>query len=498
VTAPSNETSANPRLAVDPSRADVPRVEPRGFAELGLASSFLRALEAARHHTPTPIQVAAIPAALDGRDVLGCAQTGTGKTAAFALPILQRLTASRRDGAAGARRPIRSLILSPTRELAAQIGDSFTRYGAGAGLRHAVIFGGVGQGPQADALARGVDVLIACPGRLEDLLGQGLVRLDGVEILVLDEADRMLDEGFWPNVRRILRVVPSKRQTMLFSATMPPALEPIIRDVLLDPVRVAVTPVASTPDQVRQWVHFVEQSDKRALLERVLAPHEVERAIVFTRTKHGANRVAEHLVKARIGAEAIHGNKSQNARERALSHFRDGTTRVLVATDIAARGIDVGGITHVVNFDLPADAETYVHRIGRTARAGATGIAISFCSREERADLASIERLIRRRVTIADAPVGPLPSARAAGPSAARPAQDPTPRGDNPRDFRGESHARKPHVHEAAERARPAREAEGKGRQEAAEKGRGEAPARRRRRRSGPGGNRPGPSTNPR
>ncbi len=446
------------------------------FADLGVAPSLLRALEGAAHHVPTPIQVTAIPAALAGRDVLGCAQTGTGKTAAFALPILQHLMAAPPHTG---RRPVRCLVLSPTRELASQIGDSFARYGAGSGLRHAVIFGGVGQGAQVDALGRGVDILVACPGRLDDLLGQRLVQLDKVEKLVLDEADRMLDEGFWPTVRKILRVVPRQRQTMFFSATMPPGLEPIIRELLNDPVRVAVTPVASTPELVRQWVHFVESPDKRALLERVLSPNEVERAIVFTRTKHGANRVAEHLCKARIGAEAIHGNKSQNARERALSHFRDGTTRVLVATDIAARGIDVGGITHVVNFDLPADAETYVHRIGRTARAGAAGTAISFCSREERADLASIERLIRRRVAVASDPN--LSSIQR----------------ESPLDLRGDTHARQPHVHEAAERARPSREAEGKGRQEASQKAGGPT-AGGGRRGSRPRGYRPGPAANSR
>jgi ATP-dependent RNA helicase RhlE len=367
------------------------------FDTLGLAPALLRAIHDLGHTRPTPIQASAIPAGLSGRDILGCAQTGTGKTAAFALPIIQRLAAV---PATRGHTPVRALILSPTRELASQIGESFANYGKYTHLRQAVIFGGVGQNPQVDALRRGVDVLVAAPGRLIDLIGQRLVDLSHVEVLVLDEADRMLDEGFLPAVRRILTMLPRARQTMLFSATMPRDLEPLVRDVLVSPVRVEVTPIASTPDKIEQRIYHVDSKDKRNLLEHLLKQNEIGRALVFTRTKHGANRVAEHLENARIGAMAIHGNKSQNARERALSQFKDGSVKVLVATDIAARGIDVDGITHVVNFDIPVDAESYVHRIGRTARAGRQGVAYSFCSWDERGDLASIERLIRRRVEV--------------------------------------------------------------------------------------------------
>ncbi len=363
------------------------------FEELALLEPLLRAVRAEGYTTPTPIQVQAIPHLLAGRDLCGTAQTGTGKTAAFALPILQRLATTPGQGG------IRALVLSPTRELAAQIGESFRVYGKHLpNLRHTVIFGGVGQFAQERALRAGVDVLVACPGRLNDLIGQGLVRFDRLEVFVLDEADRMLDMGFIHDVRKIIALLPKQRQTLMFSATLPKDIEELAGRILTNPARVSVAPVAATADRVRQSVHFVEKTGKRAALEQILLDPSITRAIVFTRTKHGANRVAEALAKARIGAEAIHGNKSQNARERALASFKRGTIRVLVATDIAARGIDVDGVSHVINFDLPDVAETYVHRIGRTARAGAEGEAISLVDGGERALLRDIERLTRQRI----------------------------------------------------------------------------------------------------
>jgi ATP-dependent RNA helicase RhlE len=375
-----------PSASSDPVRSS--------FDDLGLVPSLLAAVRRAGYLHPTPVQAAAIPSALAGRDVLGCAQTGTGKTAAFVLPILQRLlgTPTPRD-----RRPfVRALVLSPTRELALQIAESVQTYGHGAGLRHVAIFGGVGQGPQVDALRRGVDVLVATPGRLIDLMEQRCVDLSQIEVLVLDEADRMLDQGFIPAIRRIVAKVPRKRQTLFFSATMPDELRPLVAQMLVDPAHVAVTPVASTPDRVDQAVYMVQQHDKRALLHHLLDRGEVTRALVFTRTKHGADRVARQLGEA----AAIHGNKSQNARVRALEGFRTGEIRVLVATDVAARGIDIDDVSHVINYDLPVDPEAYVHRIGRTARAGAAGKALSLCTPEERGQLASIERLIQRRVPV--------------------------------------------------------------------------------------------------
>lgn len=315
--------------------------------------------------------------------------------------------------------PVRALILTPTRELAAQIGDSFATYGRNLRLRHTVIFGGVGQLSQEQALARGPEIVVATPGRLLDLAQQRKINLQDIEIFVLDEADRMLDMGFIHDVRRVIALLPTKRQTLFFSATMPPDIIELSSRILTDPARVAVTPIASTAEKVEQKVFFVERSNKRALLERVLGDPTIERALVFTRTKHGANRVAEQLDRARIGAEVIHGNKSQNARERALENFKRGTTRVLVATDIAARGIDVEGISHVINFDLPDVPESYVHRIGRTARAGASGIAFSFCDREEMAMLGAIERLIRTRI-----PVDAQHPAQRMGPPSPEPAQE--------------------------------------------------------------------------
>ena len=366
------------------------------FEELKLIDPLLRAVHAEGYTEPTPIQVQAIPHVLEGKDLLGCAQTGTGKTAAFALPILQRLSAAPRTD-----RSIRVLVLAPTRELATQIGESFRAYGRNTGLKQTVIFGGVGQNPQVDAVRRGVDILVATPGRLLDLMGQGFVKLDRIEVLVLDEADRMLDMGFIHDVRRIINAVPRKRQTLLFSATMPHEIQQLANNILVNPVSVAVTPVASTVEMIQQSVFFVEKQDKAPLLEDLLRDKTVKRVLVFTRTKHGANKVVKQLSNARVMAEAIHGNKSQTARERALANFKSGATRVLVATDIAARGIDVENITHVINYDLPNEPETYVHRIGRTARAGASGFAWSFCDTDEREYLRDIERLIRLHVPVA-------------------------------------------------------------------------------------------------
>jgi ATP-dependent RNA helicase RhlE len=381
------------------------------FDTLGLAAPLVRAVADAGYSTPTPIQLKAIPHVLAGRDVLGCAQTGTGKTAAFALPILHLLS-----GAAGPSK-VRCLVVTPTRELALQIEESFRDYGRHTRLRHAVIFGGVGQDKQVAALRRGVDILVATPGRLLDLMSQRLVSLGEVSILVLDEADRMLDMGFIHDVKRIIAAVPKQRQTLFFSATMPQEIRALVNSILTDPVRVDVAPVTATADKVSQRVFHVDKGNKRALLVHVLSSPEVSRAIVFARTKSGANRVAKHLVAERIAAEVIHGNKSQNARERALGAFKSGQTRVLVATDIAARGIDVDEISHVVNFELPNVPETYVHRIGRTARAGASGMALSFCDHEERPFLRDIERTIRQQIPVEDGhpfPQGRTPVAEAA------------------------------------------------------------------------------------
>ena len=367
------------------------------FSTLGIAEPLCRALNAENYTTPTPIQTQAIPLLLAGRDLLGIAQTGTGKTAAFVLPILQRLAAEPVQGP----RPIRALILAPTRELALQIGERTQAYGRHLGLRHTVILGGVGQGPQVKALGSGVDILIATPGRLLDLLGQRHARLDKVSHLVLDEADRMLDMGFIRDVRRIVGLLPKARQSLLFSATMPADVARLAGEMLRDPARVEVTPQTITVERIDQKVYLVETAAKRGLLTYLLADAGLKRVLVFTRTKHGANRVADHLGKAGVSADAIHGNKSQGARVRALEGFREGQVRVLVATDIAARGIDVDGITHVVNFDLPNIPESYVHRIGRTARAGADGAAISFCDASEREFLRDIEKLIRRTLPVA-------------------------------------------------------------------------------------------------
>ena len=370
------------------------------FSELNLIPQLLSAVSAEGYEEPSPIQEQAIPHVLAGKDLLACARTGTGKTAAFALPILQHLAKS-----PNARGP-RVLVLTPTRELAAQIGESFATYGQNLSVSGAVVFGGVNMNGQIRKLRDRRDIIVATPGRLLDLLRQRCVSFDALEVFVLDEADRMLDMGFLPDVRRIIAMLPTKRQTLLFSATMPNDIRALANGILKDPAYVEVTPVASTAEKIVQSVYFVAKSDKRALLERVIRDGNIARALVFTRTKHGADRVAEALERARIGAVAIHGNKSQNARERALSSFKRGETTVLVATDIAARGIDIDGISHVINYDVPNIPESYVHRIGRTARAGAEGIAFSFCDRDERPFLADIERLIKMRIPVANAGQG--------------------------------------------------------------------------------------------
>jgi len=365
------------------------------FEALGLDTRILQALAEEGYSTPTPIQAQAIPSVLEGRDLLGIAQTGTGKTAAFGLPVLHRL-------AQAAGRPPRGgcrvLVLSPTRELASQIADSMRAYGRHLGLSVAVVFGGVGFGAQRAALARGVDILVATPGRLQDLLDQGAGRLDHVGTLVLDEADQMLDKGFLPAIRRLLKSVPAQRQTLFFSATMPAEINRLAAEMLKDPVRVAVAPVATTAEKVAQRVIHVPAAGKRRVLAELLKADGIGRTLVFSRTKHGADRIVKQLDQDGITANAIHGNKAQNARERALATFRDGSAPVLVATDIAARGIDVDGVTHVIQFDLPEVPETYVHRIGRTARAGASGQAIALCSHEDRDKLRAIEKLIRQQI----------------------------------------------------------------------------------------------------
>ena len=377
---------------------------PMTFNDLNLIEPILRALSEEGYTTPTPIQQQAIPQVLEGHDLLGVAQTGTGKTAAFSVPILQTLhqTSLTQKAGQGPRGRIRCLVLTPTRELAIQIGESFKAYGRHLPqLRSTVIFGGVGQNPQVQALQRGVEILVATPGRLLDLMNQGYVNLQHVEVFVLDEADRMLDMGFIHDIKRILPKLPASRQSLFFSATMPNVIKELSATILRpNPVQVAVTPVSSTADTVTQSVFLVDKNDKPALLRHVLKDPAIKRVLVFTRTKHGANKVTETLEKAQIAAEAIHGNKSQNHRQRALSNFKAGTTRVLVATDIAARGIDVDDLTHVINYEVPNEPETYVHRIGRTGRAGAFGTAFTFVEEEERAYLQDIQKLIRKQLDI--------------------------------------------------------------------------------------------------
>jgi len=377
------------------------------FENLGLHEPILRAVKAEGYETPTPIQLQAIPEVMRGRDLIGCAQTGTGKTAAFALPTLHRMTTVA-DGAAPphteprpTHRVIRTLILSPTRELAAQIGESFATYGRYTRLKHTVIYGGVSQVPQVRALRSGVDTLIATPGRLIDLMGQRCVQLNHVEILILDEADRMLDMGFIDPLRRIVSQVPKQRQTLMFSATMPDEIRRLASEWLRDPARIEVRPTAAAADLVQQSVFHIEPKQKPLLLLDYLQNTASSRTLVFSRTKHGADKIVKHLVREGIPAAAIHGNKSQNNRQRVLQQFKSTRPPVLVATDVASRGLDIDEISHVINYDLPLDAETYVHRIGRTGRAGATGEAISFCGRDERSLLNSIERFIRRSIRVA-------------------------------------------------------------------------------------------------
>lgn len=370
------------------------------FQELQLIEPILRAVQDEGYSNPSPIQEQAIPPALAGRDVLGCAQTGTGKTAAFAIPILQRLAAQKTEG--GRQRAIRALILTPTRELALQISDSFKAYGHYLRLRTAVIFGGVSQNPQVDELKRGIDILVATPGRLNDLIGQGYIDLKNVETLVLDEADRMLDMGFIHDVEKVIACVPSKRQTLFFSATMPDSIMRLCDRILTDPVKVAVTPVSSTVDLIEQTLYYVDKANKRKLLLYLLKDPALVSVLVFTFTKHGADRVVRELEKGGIHAQAIHGNKSQNARQNALNAFKNGDIRVLVATDIAARGIDIDELSHVINYDLPNIPETYVHRIGRTGRAGLGGTAISFCCFDEKESLKEIEKLTGKKIPVVE------------------------------------------------------------------------------------------------
>jgi ATP-dependent RNA helicase RhlE len=380
---------------------------PAHFSDLGLSAPLLGALAAEGYSTPTPIQSQAIPPVLAGHDLCGIAQTGTGKTAAFALPILERLSASPRRPAP---QTCGALVLSPTRELASQIADSFRAYGSGLRLSTAVVFGGVPIGRQLQQLARGIDILVATPGRLLDLIDNRALSLSSVQILVLDEADRMLDLGFIPALKRIVKLLPRRRQTLLFSATMPKTIAALAEAYLTDPVEAVVARSATTVERVEQGVIFVPGDRKRDLLVAMLRDPSLARVLVFTRTKHGADRVVRHLAGAGIEATAIHGNKSQPQRERALAAFRDGCARVLVATDIAARGIDVEGVSHVINFELPNVPEDYVHRIGRTARAGAAGFAIAFCSDEERSFLRDIEKLTRRSLRVM-----PIQAAAASG-----------------------------------------------------------------------------------
>ncbi|HKR05254.1 MAG TPA: DEAD/DEAH box helicase [Bacteroidia bacterium] len=369
------------------------------FKSLNIIEPILKSLHEEGYTIPTPVQTQAIPVVLKGSDLLGCAQTGTGKTAAFAIPILQLLSTNKTHDK---NKKIRSLIITPTRELAIQIGESFKNYGRHTGLSCTVIFGGVNQHSQTTALQRGVDILVATPGRLLDLMNQRYVSLKDIQIFVLDEADRMLDMGFIHDVKKILAALPHKRQTLFFSATMPPSIIKLAGTILHNPFKVDITPVSSTADTIKQFIYFVDKGNKNDLLVSLLRDKNIKTALVFTRTKHGADKVARVLVKSGIKAEAIHGNKAQNARQRALANFKAQTTRVLVATDIAARGIDVDDLQFVINFEIPNIAETYVHRIGRTGRAGATGTAFSFCNAEEKEWLRDIEKLISKKIPVID------------------------------------------------------------------------------------------------
>jgi len=368
------------------------------FENLKLIEPILQAVKTEGYTTPTPIQAETIPLILERKDILGCAQTGTGKTAAFAIPIIQLLS---QDGnKAPGKRQIKSLILTPTRELAIQIGESFESYGRNLNLRYQVIFGGVNQKPQVDMLRKGVDVLIATPGRLLDLMNQGFISLTGIQFFVLDEADRMLDMGFVHDVKKVIAKLPVKRQSLFFSATMPPAIVQLADTILRNPAKVEVTPASSTVEAINQIIYFVDKGNKKNLLIDLLQDKDIERVLVFTRTKHGADKVAKDLTKAGITSQAIHGNKSQNARQNALNNFKCKLTRALIATDIAARGIDIDDLTHVVNYELPNIPESYVHRIGRTGRAGASGVAIGFCDAEEKEYLRDIQKLIGKKIPV--------------------------------------------------------------------------------------------------
>ncbi|MDD4516295.1 DEAD/DEAH box helicase [Massilibacteroides sp.] len=370
------------------------------FKELEIIEPILKALEEKGYETPTPIQTKAIPTVLNNKDIVGLAQTGTGKTAAFAIPILQQLAAKKE---VSSKSKIKALVLTPTRELAIQINDCFGEYGRYTGLRHCVIFGGVKQKQQTDQLQRGVDILIATPGRLLDLMNQGFIRLDNISHFVLDEADRMLDMGFIHDIKRILPKLPKKKQTLLFSATMPSAIATLSRSFQNNPVRIEVNPESSTVDTVSQYLYYVEKQEKKGLLVELLKKEQTQTILVFSKTKYGADKIAKNLCKAGISSEAIHGNKSQNSRQRALGNFKSGKTRVLIATDIAARGIDIDILELVINYDLPDVPETYVHRIGRTGRAGRKGKALSFCSKEEQGQLRDIQKLTGRKLNILSA-----------------------------------------------------------------------------------------------
>jgi ATP-dependent RNA helicase RhlE len=386
------------------------------FKKLDLIDPILKALSNEGYTTPTPIQAQSIPLILEQRDLLGCAQTGTGKTAAFAIPILQLLYQNK--GEERGPHKIKVLILTPTRELAIQIDESFAAYGKHTGLSHTVIFGGVSQLNQTNTLRRGVDILVATPGRLLDLIGQGFIDLKFLKIFVLDEADRMLDMGFIHDVKRIITKLPAKRQTLFFSATMPPEIQKLANVLLTNPAKVEVTPASSTVDAIEQSLFYVGKADKSNLLLHLLKDEDIVTALVFTRTKHGADKVVKFLHRHEIKAAAIHGNKSQNARQHALSSFKSGNLRVLVATDIAARGIDIDDLRHVINFELPNVAETYVHRIGRTGRAGNTGIAISFCDADERSELKDIQKLIGINIPVINIHPFPLSAASLSAPAA--------------------------------------------------------------------------------
>jgi len=380
------------------------------FDNLNLIDPIKEALASEGYSKPTPIQQEAIPIVLSGRDLLGCAQTGTGKTAAFAIPIIQLLYERKQASNLKGKQPIKALIVTPTRELAIQIGESFTAYGRNTDLTHSVVFGGVSQHSQVESLRKGVEIIIATPGRLLDLMSQGFIKLSALEFFVLDEADRMLDMGFIHDVKKIIAALPHKRQSLFFSATMPPEIVKLTHTILNDPLKVEVTPVSSTAEMIDQYLYYVDKDYKSALLKHVMDEKKFETVLVFTRTKHGADKLAKYLSKANIPSDAIHGNKSQNARQKALSNFKNREIRVLVATDIAARGIDIDELSCVVNYEIPNIPETYVHRIGRTGRAGKGGIALSFCESSERPFMRDIHKLIGKYVPVVDNHPYPIPN----------------------------------------------------------------------------------------